>query len=83
MEKPRGRPDLSCSSGSYNGAPTDGSAWYTIDDKTSLLCANRVLRGGAWLSVPGYLRSAVRVFHYSSDHRNDTIGFRVARTLAP
>ncbi|MEO0374651.1 MAG: formylglycine-generating enzyme family protein, partial [Cyanobacteria bacterium P01_A01_bin.17] len=30
--------------GSYEGAPTDGSAWFDPDDEN----ANRILRGGSW-----------------------------------
>ena len=34
-----------CWNGSYNGAPSDGSAWTTRD------CSLRVLRGGSWVSM--------------------------------
>ena len=43
-----------CWNGSYQGAPTDGSAWESGD------CSQRVLRGGAWNYNPGILRSAYR-----------------------
>jgi formylglycine-generating enzyme required for sulfatase activity len=63
-----------CWNGSYAGAPSDGSAW------TRGVCSQRVLRGGSWVTNPRYLRSAVRN-RYSSGHRIDNDGFRVARTL--
>ena len=44
-----------CWNGSYAGAPSDGSAWTNSGD-----CGRRVLRGGSWLGVPRYLRSASR-----------------------
>jgi formylglycine-generating enzyme required for sulfatase activity len=54
----------------YVGAPTDGSAWLTDDDR-----ASRVLRGGSWYNV-SLLRSADR-YNYVPDNRDDHIGFRV------
>ena len=62
-----------CWHGSYQGAPSDGSAW-TGD------CARRVLRGGSWLSLPGNLRSAYR-YRYGTGDRYSVVGFRIARTL--
>jgi formylglycine-generating enzyme required for sulfatase activity/tetratricopeptide (TPR) repeat protein len=65
-----------CPHDNYNGAPTDGSAWRSID------CSERVLRGGSWLFGSESLRSASR--HSSgADSKNDSIGFRVGRTLIP
>ena len=61
----------------YEGAPADGSAWEAGGDQ-----ARRVLRGGAWLYQPRYLRSALRN-GYSAVLANDVVGFRVARQLAP
>ena len=58
----------------YNGAPTDGSAWMGGD------CSRRVVRGGSWDHEPWYLRSANRG-GYASGDRFDHLGFRVARTL--
>ena len=63
---------------SYEGAPTDGSAWV-VDDRD---CGSRMLRGGAWSSTPEGLRSATRVGNYPIDRLN-TVGFRVARGLPP
>jgi formylglycine-generating enzyme len=53
----------------YDGAPTDGSAWLTGNDK-----AQRVLRGGSWYS--NFLRSANR-FNHGPDFRDGNLGFRV------
>jgi len=65
-----------CYYDSYNGAPSDGSAW------TSGACSYRVVRGGSWLSLPQYLRPASRSGN-STGIRSDTLGFRVGRTLTP
>jgi formylglycine-generating enzyme required for sulfatase activity len=54
----------------YEGAPTDGSAWLSEDDK------DRVLRGGSWLNDPRYCRSASRAFNTPVD-RFSRLGFRV------
>lgn len=59
----------------YVGAPVDGSAWEQGGD-----ASRRVLRGGAWLYQPRYLRSAVRN-GYSAFLSNDVVGFRVARRI--
>jgi formylglycine-generating enzyme required for sulfatase activity len=56
---------------SYEGAPTDGSAWLTEDDS-----APRVLRGGSWYVNYYFLRSALRNIN-NPDLRNNTYGFRV------
>lgn len=64
-----------CYHGNYTGdAPTDGSAWVVGD------CAYRAIRGGAWYYGPRDLRSARRI-RQATTARNDTLGFRVARTL--
>ena len=65
-----------CWNESYNGAPSDGSAW------TSGECGRRVLRGGSWYNGPWNLRSAVR-FRFTTGSRLSVLGFRVARTLTP
>ncbi len=63
-----------CWNGSYEGAPTDGSAW------TSGQCDSRVLRGGSWYINPKFLRSASRGGNVPGN-RYYGFGFRVARTL--
>ncbi|MGK7873464.1 MAG: formylglycine-generating enzyme family protein [Xenococcaceae cyanobacterium] len=55
----------------YEGAPSDGSAWLSHIENQS-----RVLRGGSWLLVPSYCRSAYRSVN-GSDVRNPDSGFRV------
>jgi formylglycine-generating enzyme required for sulfatase activity len=57
----------------YDGAPTDGSAWMTGN------CIRHVLRGGGWSSEPDKLRSDNRGWAYSS--RTFDFSFRVARPL--
>jgi formylglycine-generating enzyme required for sulfatase activity len=61
---------------SYAGAPSDGSAWE------SGACRHRMIRGGAWATYPGDLRSADRG-RVAVDFRNSAQGFRVGRRLAP
>lgn len=63
-----------CYHDSYNGAPSDGSAWTGGD------CSRHVLRGGAWNVNPPAVRSAVRGGN-SSGVRLDSVGFRIGRTL--
>ena len=63
-----------CRNESYQGAPSDGSAW------TSGNCDRRVLRGGSWGFKPRDLRSANRV-RDDTGSRHRSSGFRVARTL--
>lgn len=61
-----------CWNNSYQGAPTDGSAWLEGD------CNYRVVRGGSYLSPPPSIRSARRDrFRAASTY--DTIGIRVVR----
>lgn len=55
----------------YEGAPTDGSAWLSSDESKS-----RLLRGGSWYSDPGYCRSAARD-GFARDGRYGYMGFRV------
>ena len=61
-----------CWNESYQGSPTDGSAWTTEDS------TRRVVRGGSWVNPPVSLRSACRL---SFGDRTNNVGFRVARTL--
>jgi formylglycine-generating enzyme required for sulfatase activity len=73
--------------GSYEGAPEDGSAWFVTGkskDEGSTRegkersgdVATRLLRGGSWLIVPRYCRSANR-FRILPDDASLNIGFRV------
>ena len=57
---------------SYEGAPSDGSAWVESDRTET----RRLLRGGSWFDDPGGCRSAVR-YDDSRDDRYDFVGFRV------
>ncbi len=57
---------------SYNGAPTDGSAW---EKPTG---SNRVLRGGSWYYSARDVRAAFRSI-VDPRIRNDNVGFRLAR----
>ncbi len=66
-----------CWHGDYSGAPADGSAWTSGGD-----CGSRVLRGGSWINLPWFLRSAFRLGN-SAGNRNNSFGFRIARTLTP
>ena len=61
---------------SYQGAPTNGSAWLT--DKKD---AARLLRGGSCYSFPANCRSAYRSFS-SPGHRDSGLGFRVCVFVA-
>jgi formylglycine-generating enzyme required for sulfatase activity len=63
-----------CWNETYNGAPTDGSAWTAsaLGD-----CTARVARGGSWVSYPRSVRSGSR--DRSHAVRANTVGFRVAR----
>ncbi len=63
----------------YNGAPTDGSAWMSGNDKTSPF---RVLRGGSWLNDPAYCRSAIR-YNKAPDIDYYRFGLRVVCVVAP
>ena len=63
-----------CWSGSYEGAPTDGSARLDGD------CASRELRGGSWFTSPAYLRASYRN-RFAHDYRSSSVGFRVVREI--
>jgi formylglycine-generating enzyme required for sulfatase activity len=66
-----------CYHGDFNGAPQDGSAWMADGE-----CGRRVVRGGSWLVTPQFLRAADRG-RFTSDFRDNVLGFRVGRTLTP
>lgn len=61
----------------YDGAPTDASAWLQDGDPSF-----RMIRGGSWRNESEQVRSAFRVRRQHSVEF-DTLGFRVARTLRP
>jgi formylglycine-generating enzyme required for sulfatase activity len=68
-----------CDHETYKDAPIYGSAWLSASGGN---CKKRILRGGAWVDVPGDLRSALRVGYIATGGFNFNVGFRVARTLS-
>jgi len=71
----------------YEGAPTDGSAWVTrsesnqtakktIENNSSRDEERRLLRGGSWNGLPGLCRSAYRDHTLPVD-AGSNVGFRV------
>jgi formylglycine-generating enzyme required for sulfatase activity/class 3 adenylate cyclase len=56
---------------SYQGAPSDGSAWAESD------CSSHVIRSGSWRKDSNYARTANRG-SYDTNVRYPTHGFRVA-----
>jgi formylglycine-generating enzyme required for sulfatase activity len=59
----------------YAQEPTDGSAAESAN------CKSRVLRGGAWYTVPRHMRSAYReIFDAQTP---GYVGIRVVRAAAP
>jgi formylglycine-generating enzyme required for sulfatase activity len=62
----------------YVGAPSDGSVWQM---NTGGDCKERTIRGGSFMNDPDLLRSAHRR-PIPANHRDISIGFRVAQTLA-
>ena len=60
----------------YNNTPGDGNVVTTQD------CNTRAVRGGSWSFPPRYLRAAYRI-GLMPDYRNNYVGFRVARIVAP
>jgi formylglycine-generating enzyme required for sulfatase activity len=61
----------------YDGAPVDGSAWLQGGDPNY-----RVVRGGSWRNESEQVRAATRA-RRNINVRFDTLGFRVARAIAP
>jgi formylglycine-generating enzyme required for sulfatase activity len=66
-----------CYHASYDGAPKNGTI---VSDDCSVRSA-RVVRGGSWYKQPPLIQSATR-YGSSADTRSNSLGFRVARTLA-
>ena len=64
-----------CWHSTYQGAPSDGTAWVTNGN-----CKQRVVRGGSWISVARFVRSSNRS-KIKTDIRIYRNGFRVAYTL--
>jgi formylglycine-generating enzyme required for sulfatase activity len=64
-----------CFNPSYEGAPPDGSAWLAGD------CVRRVDKGGGWYNKPESVRPALRYAGEDPRRQNNTLGFRVVRTL--
>jgi formylglycine-generating enzyme required for sulfatase activity len=62
-----------CYNDSYEGAPTDGSAWISGD------CESRVLRSGSWDFWPQLARSAARSSSIATNREG--AGFRVVRSV--
>jgi len=62
-----------CWHDTYEGHPTDGSAW------TSGSCDRRVLRGGSWFDGSRNVRVSIR-YVLNPDVRLNVDGFRLART---
>jgi formylglycine-generating enzyme required for sulfatase activity len=61
----------------YDGAPSDGSVWESVDKEA----VSRVVRGGSWGSHAWTVRSAYRRRHEPGS-RLDNIGFRCVRVQA-
>ena len=64
-----------CATGSYVGRPRDARAWEWLGG-----CAERVQRGGSWLTPAADSRSAARAAAPAGERAADT-GFRVALDL--
>jgi len=65
-----------CFHDSYEGAPTDGSAWRDNDCRLGV-----VVRGGSWFSFPWTVRSAHRVRGENLQTRYGATGFRLVREV--
>ena len=59
----------------YDGAPSDGSAW--INEPRG---AGRVIRGGSWFNDARYCRSAAR-YNDSPGNRSHDVGLRLASSV--
>jgi formylglycine-generating enzyme required for sulfatase activity len=68
-----------CYRASFEGAPVDGTAWGDAG-----VCGAALDRGGGWTNLqPGHLRAANRSRAPSPDNPAASLGFRLARDLAP
>lgn len=66
-----------------------GNVWQWVESCRTYMrerpvseCHSRVIHGGSWLTNPEYLQTGERS-GATIDHRDNEIGFRVARTLGP
>ena len=66
--------------GNYEGAPTDASIWMNDIKNYEATEALKLLRGGSWLNLAQYCRSAYRIDSYARN-RSLFIGFRVVFVL--
>jgi formylglycine-generating enzyme required for sulfatase activity len=66
-----------CRHESYQGAPSDGSAW---EDKDGGDCAVRGIRGGMWLWAHDYVRTSSRFWNRPSRSAR-ALGFRLVREM--
>ncbi len=66
-----------CSTENYVGAPIDGSPVSGVN------ACKRVQRGGNYYGASGWLPSATRMQIYDADQREQSAGFRVARSAQP
>jgi formylglycine-generating enzyme required for sulfatase activity len=66
----------------YEGAPNDGSAWVqeAYREFRGIAPIFRVVRGSSWRDFAFFLSAIERTPKYP-DERDDTMGFRIARTL--
>ena len=73
--------------GSFSANPfglhdVHGNVYEWVEDCWEGDCSRRVLRGGSWILIPWFLRSAYR-YWITTGIRVSIAGFRVARTLTP
>jgi formylglycine-generating enzyme required for sulfatase activity len=61
----------------YQGAPSDGSAWL---EEQGGDCNLRIIRGGSWSSPSEFLRSSSRNRDVAADRINN-VGFRLAQDI--
>ena len=66
-----------CLHETYEGAPSDGTAWRETGGG---YCDLHVARGGSWISEPEDLRTSGR-YRVNATIKNDLIGFRLAQDI--